>query len=829
MLLTLRRVAPSSYRTDCDIVADYDVSPRDYIHVDAFCIQRHVQQAPSMPVHSGKVAIIVKELCNGSIPGGLFNDISGNVNLLSHVNVTQLDISSVIVIPNDTFQGLTNVKELSLIGFQKVKHVDADVFRPLRALERLVLSGFGSSGLTYKDLGYALSGLSGTPLGVLVLDQIRGLMSDVPSSGRLDLRELFQIREVSIRTWAFTGNVVTEYAGLISESLPTLRNLCFEMGFIVDVLSSVKFLTDIMSRNEKLRKFYLFVALSDTTSVSALPDWVHETMDLIKTDMRLFTYLTQFPNNKCYLGFVFPFSPYVESVAVRGNILYFPDGDRDSKVCIQTENNLKSILVSSVTVGGLSPVLYGANKLQNVSLDHIDIDSFSVASFESVPALESFVASRLQIADFVAKMDKHVFGACPRLRVLSLVDCHITKISKDSFELLPNLVHLDVSNNQLTNFDVNLQRNTNLTHLDLSRNAITTLPNNFTTQADVLADLRLKEGKQLTINLTGNYLSCHCNNTSFVRWITKSITTDSIHFEKVENYECILPNGTRVHVIEMNVDELDDRCSVVKQIDNNTKCPCDADLRDRLKLVQYSLDNYFCWNEAGQLISMKNPLTACTNIYLRAQFIAPVATAGAFVVALVSALIFLYRNRRNKRLQPIVDCIGLNRIVGAALNLLMLQTRKEDPALFACDVFLYVHVLDHVVEQLIVETISAQRVVLTQNCITPGTFLLESLNECTRQCRWIVTVLTPASVEDAQFMDYIDRVLFDRPHALVPIVWTPLTADESNDRTIAEMFRASNPLCWPGDGDSEAMMERRDLFWRTLFTRIDSGGVCLSP
>jgi hypothetical protein len=56
-------------------------------------------------------------------------------------------------------------------------------------------------------------------------------------------------------------------------------------------------------------------------------------------------------------------------------------------------------------------------------------------------------------------------------------------------------------------------------------------------------------------------------------------------------------------------------------------------------------------------------------------------------------------------------------------------------------------------------------------------------------------VLRPDSVADPLFLDYVNQMLFERPHATIPIVWKPLTADDDNNKTIAEWFETGGPPC----------------------------------
>ena len=88
--------------------------------------------------------------------------------------------------------------------------------------------------------------------------------------------------------------------------------------------------------------------------------------------------------------------------------------------------------------------------------------------------------------------------------------------------------------------------------------------------------------------------------------------------------------------------------------------------------------------------------------------------------------------------------------------------------------------------------------------------------------RWFVPIWTPDSITDDLFARCLLEIFLSRPHAIVPVIWEPIEhvhIKEEVRETLDQILRVVNPLCWPGDGGSDAA---KDEFWRKLFQRTTS-------
>jgi len=141
-----------------------------------------------------------------TVPVGMFVDVSAG---LSTVTVVSEDSE---VLLKGTFEGLGNIAELRLEGFQMLRSLSSAVFRPLKNLERLFLVGFGADELTYAELGAAMYGLSGTPLSRIVM---HGIHSRRNKEKALNVTSLFRMQHESVRELVFSNNIIQHYFGKI--------------------------------------------------------------------------------------------------------------------------------------------------------------------------------------------------------------------------------------------------------------------------------------------------------------------------------------------------------------------------------------------------------------------------------------------------------------------------------------------------------------------------------------------------------------------------------------------------------------------------------------
>ncbi|XP_062574640.1 toll-like receptor 4 [Saccostrea cucullata] len=160
--------------------------------------------------------------------------------------------------------------------------------------------------------------------------------------------------------------------------------------------------------------------------------------------------------------------------------------------------------------------------------------------------------------NFCYKMTKSFTHSFPNLRILKLkqnnlgetfksdssgsifekqselvyLDISYNRIRSLSFFLLKNLVSLsllDISNNQISEWNVKMSHMKNLSYLDLSNNRLGAISRNGMNEIT-----HLFGQSNLTINLKGNRLICSCDTIEFLRWLLNYRE----HFKNYSSYSC---------------------------------------------------------------------------------------------------------------------------------------------------------------------------------------------------------------------------------------------------------------------------------------------------
>ena len=542
-----------------------------------------------------------------------------------------------------------------------------------------------------------------------------------------------------------------------------------------------------------------------------IPVAIHN-MDLDLTILsKLLPYSGQ---NKCYMGLKFPLTPSLRRMTVR-NIQLFNDVI-DKPICFDNTNNIEYMDFAGSPLPTNSTRISGLDQLKHFDMQNTGIVELPSDFLRYFPKLETINLVQLSIGKSMRHINSSFFGNCPTLKEIHLGDCQLTTIPSTAFELLPALETLNLSSNSLQTFDVSLSNNRNLSHLNLSGNGISTLSEDVLVELAEIVQLRLQAGELLTVDLRRNPLSCLCNSTHFVTQLQDWVMTQDVNVAGFEEYICLYQNGSVVAMSKVDVDQSENQCRVLSEVKNGSNCPCDDDLRQRLKLVRMSLHGYFCRNSDGNLVSMTvHPLPVCPDFSTSATFIVPIVIAGVLALVLVVISIMLYRHRKSKRLHWIIERVGMRRVVRLAIHHLMAQNR-EDPSIFDHEVFLYIQDNDdEVTRRLFDMELSPYRNVLRHDDFRVG-LKLETLLENVRTCRWLVPVLSPNFVDDGECCDFIARAQFSRPHAIVPVVWTAFHTD---NLTINSLLDTAEPIRWPGDAASDVA---KAAFWKTLRERTDS-------
>ncbi|XP_069114150.1 toll-like receptor 4 [Argopecten irradians] len=143
-----------------------------------------------------------------------------------------------------------------------------------------------------------------------------------------------------------------------------------------------------------------------------------------------------------------------------------------------------------------------------------------------------------------------IFQNLKLLKTLDLSTNHILTLHTAVLRNQYNLEFLNLSNNALVEFGVDLKHMENLKYLDLTFNYLKTVRREQRDQIDQLRH------NNITLNLKGNVMSCICEELEFLEWVAKN---EKI-FQDYHWYKCVFRNGSEVSFTDRTLIELGKSC-----------------------------------------------------------------------------------------------------------------------------------------------------------------------------------------------------------------------------------------------------------------------------
>jgi len=801
---------------DCGYVRGPLAAINDTVVINLDCNQATPDSHDISLQLRGNVTHVAVQLLNcHTVPVGLFTNVTDN---LTSVTVASEDAVQLL---EGTFEGLEHVTELRLLGFSSLLNLSRSLFAPLRNIETLILDRFCRSSVELSYLGSVIQQLSGTPLKRLVLNDIIDTFHSRFLEDKTMQANDFRITNASVKE-LIISNTPIHYEGSIRRAFPHLVRFCGSTN-TAETEKSVPVMWDLVTLSNTLKEFVFYKLTDVISSKSALLNVTME--EIFKVyfypavehnfpELRLYFFKRPRAIN-CAGGLKLTFGANISRMTINrmGVFVRFVT----KPFCFDENNKLEYLDFSGSPFSSNFTGFRGLTKLKYLSLENTYIKSLPKNFLQYFPELETLKLSKLDIGNFIESVDDNFFMLCPTLTEIHLDNCQLKKIPATLFSGLFNLERLQLSNNLLHILDFDLSKCTKLNILNFSSNNIERFPTETTNQLNELA-LRKPEGNNLLVDLSSNTLHCLCNFTHFVKWLQRSPSESNIKFLDFDNYTCLYPNGSFVRVSETSISELEDQCSVLKNLANGSDCPCNEEERKRLSRVQMSLDGFFCRSDSGDLVAMKTqPLLGCVNQLLRASFIAPVVVGGilAITVLITVGLLIYYRNSRP--VKQVRECLEMNpmHFVRTALQYVMLHNRGEEHTVFRYDIIIFVQDDDcSSIHGHFIAALQRSRSFITRDDFRPGVAVIDAMVESIQVCQWIVPVITMNFMSDPLCVDFISRVQFCRPHALIPIVWEqPLAV---TDVSVAELLQSGDPLYWPGEVADD---EDKRRFWSSLLEK----------
>ena len=172
--------------------------------------------------------------------------------------------------------------------------------------------------------------------------------------------------------------------------------------------------------------------------------------------------------------------------------------------------------------------------LEYLKLSDCRIKELQEYSFSNFSKLEYLDLSSNNLGHMGCHLNARV-SKLPRLKELNISHNAIQCVRTHMFAQMGHLEMVNLSNNEIHDFDASLLHTKNLVYLDLSVNRLQKLSYSTTKDLDRLASL-----KQIRVDLSGNTLLCTCETLDFLKWLkfTKVILVQR------DNYVCTFNNGS---------------------------------------------------------------------------------------------------------------------------------------------------------------------------------------------------------------------------------------------------------------------------------------------
>ncbi|KAK6964486.1 TLR cluster1 member 32 [Biomphalaria glabrata] len=184
----------------------------------------------------------------------------------------------------------------------------------------------------------------------------------------------------------------------------------------------------------------------------------------------------------------------------------------------------------------------GMESIKTVILSGNDVSLISKSYLDTAPALENLALANCQLdREFMSIHSGRLFQNLTRLQQLDLSSNLLNYLSTDTFMYNKHLKWLTLAQNQFREIPFSLKYTAELEVLDLRENSLNTIDMASIHQLDKIVT---KSG-HLQLLLSGNVLSCGCNDLQFLHWMRLTLVT----FDQNGNFTCINNRGERTYTL----------------------------------------------------------------------------------------------------------------------------------------------------------------------------------------------------------------------------------------------------------------------------------------
>ncbi|OWF51499.1 Toll-like receptor 13 [Mizuhopecten yessoensis] len=228
----------------------------------------------------------------------------------------------------------------------------------------------------------------------------------------------------------------------------------------------------------------------------------------------------------------FPFPHSLREFYYSNNAMNFEIGFVDAQ-----KNNIRILDLSNNLFHSLRGPLVNLKRVQYIDFSN-NYCTYVSEYFFSLDNVIKTLLIQNNLLGLVLYKDTsgNIFRNLTKLEMLDLSSNHIYNLPPLLLKNQYKMRILNLSNNALNEFSLDLSHMKHLQYLDLTHNQLKTIKPDQRDQIDKL------RGNNVTLNLEGNRMTCSCDQLDYLKWLDHNKGL----FVNFHTYECEFPNGTRI-------------------------------------------------------------------------------------------------------------------------------------------------------------------------------------------------------------------------------------------------------------------------------------------
>ncbi|KAK0054685.1 CD180 antigen [Biomphalaria pfeifferi] len=193
-----------------------------------------------------------------------------------------------------------------------------------------------------------------------------------------------------------------------------------------------------------------------------------------------------------------------------------------SELTFDDNNSLESLLLSQNDFPGVYGPFKGLRKVKRLTLDQCFVNEINPDFFKVMDTLEKLEIHDNQLGGFFQENPNiSIFKYLKKLTYIDLSNNALPVVHTRQFEGVNNLEEINLSQNNMWTFFINISAMNKLRVLNLSRTQHASLPLETRQHIDFLLT-----SHEVKVDMSYTPILCECSNRDFLTWMTKSPAFD---------------------------------------------------------------------------------------------------------------------------------------------------------------------------------------------------------------------------------------------------------------------------------------------------------------